>query len=155
MDGVLDAKWLLATWQLQVAIGAGYTAYMIAYTGIRHHHQTIDTTFRTIAFGLVATAVMLSMPNSGKVLVIALAFAATVAVGLVWRTAGMAIWEGLLRGSRHQLGRRHAQRMGETDRRPAALHHTNISADHRWHQTPVQRCRILRNAAARAMRARH
>lgn len=97
MEGVLDAKWLLATWQLQVAIGAGYTAYMIAYTGIRHHHQTIDTTFRTVAFGLVATAVMLSMPNSGKILVIALAFAATVAVGLVWRTAGMAIWEGVLR----------------------------------------------------------
>lgn len=98
MESLTDAKWLLATWQLQVAIGAGYTAYMIAYTGIRHHHQTIDTTFRTIAFGLVATAVMLSMPNSEKVLVIALGFAATVAVGLVWRTAGMAIWEGLLRG---------------------------------------------------------
>jgi hypothetical protein len=97
LNGVLDAKWLLATWQLQVAIGSGYTAYMIAYTGIRHHHQTIDTTFRTIAFGLVATAVILSMPSSGKVLVIAVAFGSTVAAGIIWRTIGMAIWGAALR----------------------------------------------------------
>ena len=32
MESLTDAKWLLATWQLQVAIGAGYTAYMAVDT---------------------------------------------------------------------------------------------------------------------------
>lgn len=97
MESLTDAKWLLATWQLQVALGSGYTAYMIAYTGIRHHHQAIDTTFRTIAFGLVATAVLLGMPNHGKVVVIAAAFGATVLFGITWRALGMALWERMLR----------------------------------------------------------
>lgn len=125
MDGVLDAKWLLATWQLQVAIGSGYTAYMIAYTGIRHHHQTIDTTFRTIAFGLVATAVMLSMPNGGKVLVIAVAVASTVVAGIIWRTLGMALWEAALRWLD----------ISWADDTPSAW--AKLSADQRYHITQI------------------
>lgn len=93
----MDAKWLLATWQLQVALGSGYAAYMIAYTGIRSHHQAIDTTFRSLAFGLVATAIMLAMPVGSRVASIAVASGGTVLAGLFWRRFGMRGWEGLLR----------------------------------------------------------
>jgi hypothetical protein len=97
MDGLVDAKWLLATWQLQVALGSGYTAYMIAYTGIRTHHKTIETTFRALAFGLVATSAMLTTPTDRKALTIVMAFGATVIAGLIWRRLGMRAWAWLLR----------------------------------------------------------
>lgn len=97
IDNFTDASWLLATWQLQAALGSGYTAYMIAYTGIRSHHAAIDTTFRTIAFGLVATGVLLGMPATAKPLTIFAAFIATVSVGIAWRVVGMTIWTDALR----------------------------------------------------------
>ena len=98
MNELAKADWLLATWQLQVALGSGYAAYMIAYTGIRSHHQTIDTTFRTIAFGLVATAVLLSVSAAmWKPATIAAAFLATVTSGILWRRWGMTGWSNLLR----------------------------------------------------------
>ncbi|MEO9229099.1 MAG: hypothetical protein ABI216_09170 [Devosia sp.] len=98
---------------------------MIAYTGIRHHHQTIDTTFRTVAFGLVATAVMLSMPTSGKVFVISVAVAATVAAGVLWRTVGMALWEAALRWLD----------ISWADDTPSAW--AKLSADQRYHITQI------------------
>jgi hypothetical protein len=97
METLTDAKWLLATWQIQIAIGCGYAAYMIAYTGIRTHHRTIDVTFKTIAFGIVATGVILSMPGEGKLLVSLTAFACTVGVAVLWRRIGMRLWMAILR----------------------------------------------------------
>ena len=89
--------WLVSAWQLQVALGSGYAAYMVAYTGIRSHHQAVDTTFRTIAFGLVATAVMLALPNWWRPIIILMAFVATVTVALLWRMNGMRWWIATLR----------------------------------------------------------
>jgi hypothetical protein len=97
METLTAAKWLLATWQIQIAIGCGYAAYMIAYTGIRTHHQTIDVTFKTIAFGIVATGVILAMPGEGKLLVSITAFACTVGVAVLWRRIGMRLWMAILR----------------------------------------------------------
>ncbi|HEX8553791.1 MAG TPA: hypothetical protein VF695_03700 [Sphingomonas sp.] len=97
MESLIDAKWLIAPWQIQVALGSGYAAYMAAYTGVRNHHQAVDTTFRAIAFGLVATLVLMIIPASRPVLSIGGAFVATVIVGLLWRRFGMSLWEGALR----------------------------------------------------------
>jgi len=97
MNGVLDTKWLLATWQLQVALASGYTAYMVAYTGVRSHHRGIDTSFRALAFGLVATAVLLVLPADRPLIAITVAFGATVIVGALWRRFGMQLWTRLLR----------------------------------------------------------
>ncbi|OJU20639.1 MAG: hypothetical protein BGN95_23620 [Sphingomonas sp. 66-10] len=99
MNGLLDTKWLLATWQLQVALGSGYTAYMVAYTGVRAHHQAIDTTFRALAYGLVATAILLVLPVNRPLIVIPVAFVSTVFVGALWRRIGMRLWNWLLRWS--------------------------------------------------------
>lgn len=99
MESLVDAKWLIAPWQIQVALGSGYAAYMAAYTGIRGHHQGVDVTFRAIAFGLVATAVLMVVPASRPVLSIALAFVTAVAAGASWRRFGMTLWMKLLRNS--------------------------------------------------------
>src|SRR3546814_2103205 len=54
----MDEKLLSLPWQIQVALGAGYLAYLVAYSGIRDHHKGIDVPFRAIAFGLVATLLL-------------------------------------------------------------------------------------------------
>lgn len=97
MESMLDTKWLLAAWQLQVALASGYTAYMVAYTGVRGHHQAIDTTFRAIAFGLIATAVLLTLSGYPPLAVIPTAFFTTIGVGMLWRRWGMRLWTRLLR----------------------------------------------------------
>ncbi|MDO7837147.1 hypothetical protein Q4610_19050 [Sphingobium sp. HBC34] len=58
----MDEKLLNLPWEIQLALGSGYVAYMLAYLGIREHHKAIDVTFRTIAFGLCATAVLTLLP---------------------------------------------------------------------------------------------
>lgn len=69
---------------------------MAAYTSVRSH-QAVDTTFRAIAFGLIATAVLMLMPPSRPVLAICSAFATAVAISLLWRRFGMSGWEWALR----------------------------------------------------------
>lgn len=97
MESLINAKWLIAPWQIQVALGSGYAAYMAAYTGVRSHHQAIDITFRAIAFGIVATLVLMVVPASRPVISITAAFAAAVFSGIAWRRFGMRLWETGLR----------------------------------------------------------
>ena len=47
---------------IQIALAGGYLAYLVAYAGIRQHHTTADATFRSIVFGLAASAVLLWKP---------------------------------------------------------------------------------------------
>ena len=98
MESFIDTKWLVAPWQIQVALGSGYAAYMAAYTGIRAHHQGVDVTFRAIAFGLIATVVLMLVPIDRPVTAIVAAFGATLGAGLCWRRFGMHCWERSLRG---------------------------------------------------------
>jgi hypothetical protein len=86
---------LKLSWQVQVALGSGYVAYMLAYVGIRQHHQATDITFRTISFGLLASLTLYLKPTGYIVWDSLLAFFVAVAGGLVWRYAGI----GLLRRS--------------------------------------------------------
>jgi len=58
----MDEKLLNLPWEVQLALASGYAAYMLAYVGIREHHKAIDVTFRTLAFGLCATAVLALVP---------------------------------------------------------------------------------------------
>ncbi|HEX8262858.1 MAG TPA: hypothetical protein VF547_08290 [Allosphingosinicella sp.] len=59
----MDEKLLNLPWEVQLALASGYAAYMLAYVGIREHHKAIDVTFRTLAFGLCATAVLALSPS--------------------------------------------------------------------------------------------
>ena len=72
---------------IQVALGSGYAAYLIAFSGIRQHHTPTDIIFRTIAFGLVASAMMKASPTLGldDITAATLAFLSTVVAAGLWR----------------------------------------------------------------------
>ena len=69
---------------IQIALGSGYLAYLIAYAGLRERHTATDAIFRSAAFGLAATAVLTTL--DGRSIWVKLgAVAATIVVGIVWR----------------------------------------------------------------------
>lgn len=77
------------SWQVQVALGSGYTAYMLAYAGIRQHHETVDVSFRAIGFGLAASLVLYFNLTGYVIWNSVVAFGATIAFGLAWRYIGI------------------------------------------------------------------
>lgn len=81
---------LTLPWQIQVALGSGYAAYMLAYVGIRDHHKGVDVAFRAIAFGLLASATLYVTRTWPPLLGAVTAFIASVALGLGWRYFGIA-----------------------------------------------------------------
>lgn len=72
---------------VQVALGGGYIAYLIAYAGIRQHHSTTDIVFRTLAFGLIASAVAVWTTFIDPVR-LPVAVAAAAVAGAFWRWRG-------------------------------------------------------------------
>jgi hypothetical protein len=88
----MDEKLLSLPWQIQVALGSGYAAYMLAYVGIRDHHKAVDITFKSIAFGLIAIIVLLATMTWNTIWSIIAAVGWSLVAGFVWRRWGM---EGL------------------------------------------------------------
>jgi hypothetical protein len=84
-------------WQIQVALGSGYAAYLLAYLGARSHHRTIDTAFIALTFGLIATAVLALTERLIPIASGTLAFCASLVVGLLWRRFGMSTLDRALR----------------------------------------------------------
>lgn len=87
---------LALPWHIQVALGSGYMAYVIAYAGVRQHHTAADAAFRSAAFGLVATAALLWLP-APAILRAAAGVIGTVAAGAFWRWRGMRWAQAALR----------------------------------------------------------
>ena len=85
----MEDKLLNLPWQIQLALGSGYLAYLIAYSGIRQHHTATDVTFRSFSFGLVATSFMIWVPLRPICLEVG-AVVATLGTGAIWRWKGMA-----------------------------------------------------------------
>jgi hypothetical protein len=80
---------------IQIALGAGYLGYLLAYSGIRQHHTTTDAFFRSVAFGLAASAIIyFGQPVWWNV---ALAATAPLAIAIFWRWRGMRWAKSLLR----------------------------------------------------------
>ncbi len=92
----MDDKILGLPFHLQLALGSGYLAYLIAYAGIRQHHTPIEVFFRAVAFGMAATAIMLWAPEAPRALNSwkhpvwrpVTAFLTTVLIGAFWRWRG-------------------------------------------------------------------
>jgi hypothetical protein len=84
------------TLAVQVALGSGYVAYLISYSGLRQHHSNADIFFRTLAFGLVATGIMTWTWFITPVQVVC-AIAATITAGAFWRIWGMGWTSAVLR----------------------------------------------------------
>jgi len=93
----MDEKLLSLPFYIQFALGSGYLAYLVAYAGIRQHHTPSEVFFRSIAFGMTTTAVMLWAPEAPATFArwkhpiwrpcTALIF--TVTIGVFWRWRGM------------------------------------------------------------------
>jgi hypothetical protein len=88
---------LKLSWQIQLALGAGYAAYMLCYVGIREHHKPVDTTFKALVFSLVATATLWLMGGRSPILAGGTAFVASLTAGLLWRLLGINGFRALLR----------------------------------------------------------
>lgn len=94
----MDDKLLTLPWQIQLTLGCGYFAYMIAYGGIKQHHSSADAVFRSIGFGLVASAVLFWMPPYPVWRPLTAAIL-TISAGAFWRAKGMLWFRSILRGS--------------------------------------------------------
>ena len=92
----MDEKMLSLPWQIQVALGSGYAAYMLAYVGIREHHKAVDTTFKSLAFGLIAIVSLLATAHWHPIPSVFTAFGWCLIVGFIWRRWGMERWRKLL-----------------------------------------------------------
>lgn len=74
------------SWQIQLAVASGYAAYLMCFVGVRSKHTTVDVTFLSLTFGLIASSTLylaqryLSVIPSGMT-----AFFITIACGLFWR----------------------------------------------------------------------
>lgn len=88
---------LSSPWQIQLALGSGYAAYLLAYMGRREHHKAIDTTFRTLAFGLVATVIISLLTTLPVYVVVPAAFVPTILAGALWRKFGMTMYDWAVR----------------------------------------------------------
>ena len=76
---------LALPWKIQIALVAGYAAYMLAYLGVRKYHTAADVFFKTIAFSLVASAVLAVKCNISPFYQSTVAIFTTVLVGLIWK----------------------------------------------------------------------
>lgn len=87
---------------LQISLASGYLAYLIAYAGIRQHHTASEVFFRSLAFGMIATAVLLSTAAEGSrepYMRAVVAVIATISVGALWRWRGMRWSRKIFHGS--------------------------------------------------------
>jgi hypothetical protein len=83
---------------IQIALAAGYLAYLVAYAGIRQHHTAADATFKSIIFSTATSAVLLWKPFVPYVNE-AVAVLAALACGLVWRSVGIKASQSVLRST--------------------------------------------------------
>ncbi|WP_232493623.1 hypothetical protein [Novosphingobium kaempferiae] len=93
----MDEKLLSLPWQIQLALGSGYAAYLVAYAGRRAHHTAVDVTFRSLAFGLVATTTLFVVQSLPALVVIPETVLLTVITGALWRRFGIPVYDWLMR----------------------------------------------------------
>jgi len=85
-------------WRIQVSLAGGYLAYILAYSGNRSHHKTVDTVFLSFLFGLFALSIYSAIdPQQNKVAAGLSTLAASAMIGLVWRKFIRPCGETLLR----------------------------------------------------------
>jgi len=71
---------------IQIATASGCAAYILGFRGIRQHHKSVDSIFIVLVFSLVSTGSMYLFRSVGPLANGAFAFAAPVAMAVLWRT---------------------------------------------------------------------
>lgn len=69
----------------QVALGAGFLAYGVAYAGLRESHGPVDAVFITLAFSVVATLAFMGAQGWGVWSQSAFAFLIALIAAALWR----------------------------------------------------------------------
>ncbi len=87
---------------LQVSLGSGFLAYVIAYHGKRKNEKAVDLLFGVIAFSLPGILLWLSLEKIEYATAqsIFLVVTLTVGLGLLWRKWGQRLWYHLMHKSR-------------------------------------------------------
>lgn len=95
----MNTELLNLPWQIQVSLAAGYSAYMLAYIGLRHTHRQIDTVLISVVFSLIASGslVLFSRWTDRPLSLSAAAFIATCLTAVAWRKWGRSALERGLR----------------------------------------------------------
>ncbi|HZS56786.1 MAG TPA: hypothetical protein VFA65_20435 [Bryobacteraceae bacterium] len=83
--------------EVQIALASGYTAYLIAYVGLRAPHRTIDVAFISLVFSLAATAISWTTASLGPIFSGAIAFCGSMIAGAIWRRWGRPCVRWILR----------------------------------------------------------
>lgn len=82
---------------IQIALGSGYAAYLVAYRGIRAHHKPFDTAALALVFSLAATAMLQwaqDLPLVGMILVV---LSGALVVGFLWRLVAIDAYQAAIR----------------------------------------------------------
>lgn len=115
-------------WDLQIVLGSGYCAYRLSYVGMRHYHQTADTIFSTIAFGMMALITLWLCSQLIRPAAAIIAFGTALITGVIWR----AIFRNLIRRLFSHLGYSWA------DETPSAWDRLHESTDRSFTQISVE-----------------
>ncbi len=99
MDAETISKLAKLPWDIQIVLGSGYLAYLLAYVGIRQHHKPVDAVFLTIAFGLVALASLWVTPLLILPARLGVALAASLLAAVLWRKIGRQAVRAMLRSA--------------------------------------------------------
>jgi len=97
----MNAELLKLSWQIQVALASGYSAYMLAYVGLRQSHRQIDTLFIALVFSLIASGTInlagLWRWTENPIVAGTIAFVLTTASAILWRKWGRKLLNKFLR----------------------------------------------------------
>lgn len=81
----------------QIAIGAGYLAYMTAYAGLTREHKAIEQIAITFVFSAIGLAVAEFVQAWGSIIQVAVTLLAVFSCALIWRKFGRTSWQTILR----------------------------------------------------------
>ena len=95
----MNADLLKLPWEIQVSLACGYAAYVVAFTGLRSRHQTIDVLLITVVFSLVATATLWLLADLGALWRNGAALVVSLVCGLGWRLVGRPLASKILRAT--------------------------------------------------------
>lgn len=69
----------------QVSLGSGYLAYLLAYAGLREHHNSLDAIFITLAYAAVASLGFWSAASAGPWLAAMAGAGSAMTAAALWR----------------------------------------------------------------------
>ncbi len=73
---------------MQLALGAGYAGYAIAYAGLRRDHSATDAALCSLAFGVPAILVFSALVERGQMVAALAGFVVAIGVACLWRMGG-------------------------------------------------------------------